>query len=70
MTKPIIEKVEFPQNGKTLTQEDTLELLVYAKDMESGINRAEAYVYFQMKMEMVQVIRWTLPMMRRGTAMC
>lgn len=47
VTKPVIEKVEFPQNGKTLTQEDTLELLVYAKDMESGINRAEAYVYFQ-----------------------
>ena len=47
ITKPIINKVEFPQNGKTLTSEDTLELLVYAQDMESGINRVRAEVYFE-----------------------
>ena len=47
LQKPIINKVEFPQNGKTLTSEDTLELLVYAQDMESGINRVRAEVYFE-----------------------
>lgn len=46
ITKPVIEKVEFPQNGQTLASDSTLEIFVYAQDMESGINRVEARAYF------------------------
>lgn len=40
-TKPVIEKVEFPQQGQTLTTKDTLKFYVYAYDAESEIEEVE-----------------------------
>ncbi|MCI8504628.1 MAG: hypothetical protein HFI67_00365 [Lachnospiraceae bacterium] len=37
ITKPVIERVEFPQQGKTLKEGDTLQLYVYAYDADSEI---------------------------------
>lgn len=45
-TKPVIEKVEFPQNGQTLKVGDTLKFYVYAYDADSGINRINAYLNY------------------------
>ena len=42
--KPVIEKVEFPQNGQTLNEGDRVELYVYAYDADSGISAAYAEV--------------------------
>ena len=46
-TKPVIEKVEFPQNGQTLKVGDTLKFYVYAYDADSGINSIYAYLNYQ-----------------------
>lgn len=43
-TKPVIEKVEFPQQGQTLTTKDTLKFYVYAYDADSEIRQVEADV--------------------------
>lgn len=43
-TKPVIEKVEFPQQGQTLTTKDTLKFYIYAYDADSGIRQVEADV--------------------------
>src|SRR5699024_4832699 len=40
-TKPVIEKVEFPQQGQTLTTKDTLKFYVYAYDADSEIEEVE-----------------------------
>lgn len=47
VTKPVIEKVEFAQNGQTLTQEDTVQFFVYAYDAESGIDHVSASVLLE-----------------------
>lgn len=46
-TKPVIEKVEFPQNGQTLKVGDTLKFYVYAYDADSGINSIYAYLNYR-----------------------
>ena len=46
-TKPVIEKVKFPQNGQTLKVGDTLKFYVYAYDADSGINSIYAYLNYQ-----------------------
>lgn len=46
-TKPVIEKVEFPQNGQNLKVGDTLKFYVYAYDTDSGINSIYAYLNYQ-----------------------
>lgn len=46
-TKPVIEKVEFPQQGQTLTTKDTLKFYVYAYDADSEIAYVSANAYFQ-----------------------
>ena len=46
-TKPVIEKVEFPQNGQNLKVGDTLKFYVYAYDKDSGIKSIYAYLNYQ-----------------------
>ena len=46
-TKPVIEKVEFPQQGQTLTTKDTLKFYIYAYDADSGINYVSAEAFFE-----------------------
>lgn len=45
VTSPVIEKVEFEENGKTLTTNDTLHFKVWAYDADSGIDSVYAYIY-------------------------
>lgn len=46
-TKPVIEKVEFPQQGQTLTVNDTVKFYIYAYDADSGIREVQADVVFK-----------------------
>ncbi len=41
VNRPVIEKVEFPQNGQTLHAGDTIEIRVDAYDADSGISRID-----------------------------
>lgn len=43
VTKPVIEKVEFLQQGQTLKEGDTIRLHVYAYDVDSGIERVNVH---------------------------
>lgn len=45
VTSPVIEKVEFAENGKILTSNDTLNFKVWAYDADSGIKSIEVYIY-------------------------
>ncbi|MCI8505361.1 MAG: hypothetical protein HFI67_04140 [Lachnospiraceae bacterium] len=45
VNKPVIENVEFPQQGKTLKKGDTVELHVKAYDADSGIQEIRGTIY-------------------------
>ncbi len=45
--KPVIERIEFPQQGQTLKEGDTIYLYIYAYDSDSGIQDVAVYASYE-----------------------